>query len=118
MDECVSDPGRAGPNGNKPAAGLQRFGGYLAAMGVAPTSARSSAWGLITALFIPTGLAAGRDGLAKLGHRPIITYLLPVLIGYSGRQSWCTATAAAWSARSPTLGIAGSVPACRCSSAR
>jgi len=62
-------------------AGLQRFGGYLAAM-VLPNIGAFIAWGLITALFIPAGWLPDAT-LAKL-VTPIITYLLPVLIGYSG----------------------------------
>lgn len=40
------------------------------------------AWGLITALFIPTGWLPNAT-LAKLVG-PMITYLLPLLIGYTG----------------------------------
>jgi PTS system mannitol-specific IIC component len=62
-------------------AGLQRFGGYLAAM-VLPNIGAFIAWGLITALFIPTGWLPN----ATLGAlvNPIIDYLLPLLIGYTG----------------------------------
>jgi PTS system mannitol-specific IIC component len=62
-------------------AAIQRFGGYLAAM-VLPNIGAFIAWGLITALFIPTGWLPDAT-LAKL-VTPIITYLLPVLIGYTG----------------------------------
>ncbi len=62
-------------------AGIQRFGGYLAAM-VLPNIGAFIAWGLITALFIPTGWAPNAT-LDKLVD-PIITYLLPTLIGYTG----------------------------------
>jgi PTS system mannitol-specific IIC component len=62
-------------------AGIQRFGGYLAAM-VLPNIGAFIAWGLITALFIPTGWAPNAE-LDKL-VTPIITYLLPTLIGYTG----------------------------------
>ena len=60
---------------------MQRFGGFLAGM-VIPNMAAFIAWGLITALFIPTGWLPN-EGLAKLVG-PIITYLLPLLVGYTG----------------------------------
>ena len=40
------------------------------------------AWGLITALFIPTGWIPSAKFAALVG--PIILYLLPILIGYTG----------------------------------
>jgi PTS system mannitol-specific IIC component len=60
---------------------VQRFGGYLAGM-IMPNISAFIAWGLITALFIPDGWLPN----AKLAElvAPIITYLLPVLIGYTG----------------------------------
>jgi len=60
---------------------IQRFGGYLAGM-IMPNISAFIAWGLITALFIPTGWWPNEQ-LAKLVG-PIITVLLPVLIGYTG----------------------------------
>jgi PTS system mannitol-specific IIC component len=60
---------------------VQRFGGYLAGM-IMPNIGAFIAWGLITAMFIPTGWTPNAD-LAKLVG-PIITYLLPILIGYTG----------------------------------
>jgi PTS system mannitol-specific IIC component len=60
---------------------LQRLGGFLAGM-VIPNIAAFIAWGLITALFIPTGWIPN-EGFAKLVG-PMITYLLPLLIGYTG----------------------------------
>jgi mannitol PTS system EIICBA or EIICB component len=62
-------------------ASIQRVGGYLAAM-VMPNIAAFIAWGLITALFIPTGWLPN-EFLAKLVG-PMITLLLPILIGYTG----------------------------------
>src|SRR6266496_6501619 len=62
-------------------ASIQRFGGYLAGM-VMPNIAAFIAWGLITALFIPTGWVPNAH-LAKLVD-PMILFLLPVLIGYTG----------------------------------
>ena len=60
---------------------VQRFGGYLAGM-VMPNIGAFIAWGLITALFIPTGWMPN-ENLAELVG-PMITYLLPILIGYTG----------------------------------
>jgi PTS system mannitol-specific IIC component len=60
---------------------LQRAGGFLAAM-VTPNIAAIIAWGLITALFIPTGWLPNEKFALLVG--PMIRYLLPVLIGYTG----------------------------------
>jgi PTS system mannitol-specific IIC component len=60
---------------------LQQAGRFLAAM-VLPNIGAFIAWGLITALFIPTGWLPQKD-LAKLAD-PMILYLLPILIGFSG----------------------------------
>lgn len=62
---------------------VQRFGRFLSGM-VMPNIGAFIAWGLITALFIPTGWIPN-EYLAKLVG-PMITYLLPVLIGYTGGQ--------------------------------
>ena len=60
---------------------IQRGGGYLAGM-IMPNIAAFIAWGLITAMFIPTGWIPNEKLAALVG--PIITVLLPVLIGYTG----------------------------------
>ncbi|MCI4061390.1 PTS mannitol transporter subunit IICB [Micromonospora sp. R77] len=60
---------------------VQRIGGYLAAM-VMPNIGAFIAWGLITALFIPTGWIPNKTLAELVG--PMITILLPVLIGYTG----------------------------------
>lgn len=83
---------------------VQRFGTFLSNM-VLPNIAAFIAWGLITALFIETGWVTliggwvgydggygiiehlgawgkGADGTGIVG--PMITYLLPLLIGYTG----------------------------------
>ncbi|MCH3964835.1 MAG: PTS mannitol transporter subunit IICB [Clostridium sp.] len=60
---------------------VQKFGGFLAGM-VMPNIGAFIAWGLITALFIPTGWIPN-ENFNKLVS-PMITYLLPVLIGYTG----------------------------------
>ena len=82
---------------------VQRFGTFLSNM-VLPNIGAFIAWGLITALFISTGWikligdAFGYDGgygfVETLGNwdgtpnggivGPMITYLLPLLIGYTG----------------------------------
>ena len=49
---------------------------------VMPNIGAFIAWGIITALFIPTGWLPN-ETLAKLVG-PMITYLLPLLIGYTG----------------------------------
>lgn len=60
---------------------IQKFGRYLSNM-VQPNIAAFIAWGLITAFFIPTGWFPNEklNGLVS----PILTYLLPILIAYSG----------------------------------
>ena len=60
---------------------VQRFGGNLAAM-VMPNIGAFIAWGLITALFIPTGWIPNED-FGQLVD-PMIFFLLPILIGYTG----------------------------------
>ena len=60
---------------------LQRYGGFLAGM-VIPNIAAILAWGLITAFFIPTGWTPNEQLAALVG--PMITYLLPILIGFTG----------------------------------
>ncbi|WP_100364460.1 PTS transporter subunit EIIC [Diaminobutyricimonas aerilata] len=79
-------------------ASVQRFGAFLAGM-IMPNLGAFIAWGLITALFIPDGWV---NEIARLGGGlaedeslpfataassivgPIITFLLPILIGYTG----------------------------------
>ncbi|MFD1737833.1 PTS mannitol transporter subunit IICB [Bacillus salitolerans] len=60
---------------------IQRFGSHLSGM-IMPNIGAFIAWGIITALFIPTGWLPNEE-LAKLVG-PMITYLLPLLIGYTG----------------------------------
>ena len=60
---------------------VQNFGRFLSNM-VMPNIGAFIAWGIITALFIPTGWIPN-DKLASLVG-PMITYLLPLLIGYTG----------------------------------
>lgn len=61
--------------------GVQSMGRFLSSM-VMPNIGAFIAWGLITALFIPTGWWPN-ESLAKLVG-PMILYLLPLLIGYTG----------------------------------
>ena len=60
---------------------VQSFGRFLSNM-VMPNIGAFIAWGIITALFIPTGWLPN-ETLAKLVG-PMITYLLPLLIGFTG----------------------------------
>ena len=60
---------------------VQNFGRFLSNM-VMPNIGAFIAWGIITALFIPTGWLPN-ETMAKLVG-PMITYLLPLLIGYTG----------------------------------
>ena len=72
---------------------VQRFGSFLAAM-IIPNIGAFIAWGLITALFIEKGwfpvaqlggFGKNPDGTPIVGIvGPMIKYLLPMLIGYSG----------------------------------
>lgn len=60
---------------------VQQLGGFLAGM-VIPNIGAFIAWGVITALFIPTGWIPNETFVKLVG--PMITYLLPLLIGYTG----------------------------------
>jgi len=60
---------------------VQRFGGFLAGM-VMPNIGAFIAWGLITALFIPVGWLPNKQLAQLVG--PMIQFLLPLLIGYTG----------------------------------
>ena len=61
--------------------GIQKFGRFLSGM-VMPNIGAFIAWGLITALFIEAGWAPN-EKLATLVS-PMLIYLLPLLIGYTG----------------------------------
>ena len=60
---------------------VQNFGRFLSNM-VMPNIGAFIAWGFITALFIPTGWLPNETLASMVG--PMITYLLPLLIGYTG----------------------------------
>jgi mannitol-specific phosphotransferase system IIC component len=62
-------------------ASVQRLGGFLAGM-VIPNIGAFIAWGLITAFFIETGWTPNEDFAQLVG--PMIFFLLPILIGYTG----------------------------------
>jgi len=63
---------------------IQAFGGFLTGM-VLPNIGAFIAWGLITAIFIPTGWFPNAS-IAKMVS-PMITYLLPLLIAYTGGKA-------------------------------
>ncbi|WP_136610897.1 PTS mannitol transporter subunit IICBA [Sinomonas albida] len=78
-------------------AGVQKFGTFLSGM-IMPNIGAFIAWGLITALFIKTGWlpvdklggfgtdpATGQTYVGLVG--PMITYLLPLLIAYTGGKA-------------------------------
>jgi PTS system mannitol-specific IIC component len=84
--------------GTGPRAAVQRFGAFLAGM-IMPNLGAFIAWGLITALTIPNGwinlIARAWFGLGPKDSTafsstvstvvgPIIVFLLPILIGYTG----------------------------------
>src|SRR2546426_7590407 len=60
---------------------VQKLGGFLAGM-VIPNIGAFIAWGLITAFVIPTGWTPNAKLAELVG--PLITFLLPILIGYTG----------------------------------
>ena len=60
---------------------MQKFGRFLSGM-VMPNIGAFIAWGLLTALFIPTGWIPN-EYLAQAGG-PMAKWLIPLLIGYSG----------------------------------
>lgn len=60
---------------------IQKFGGFLAGM-VIPNIGAFIAWGLITALFLETGWIPNEQLAIMIG--PMLQYLLPILIAYTG----------------------------------
>ncbi|WP_099467321.1 PTS mannitol transporter subunit IICB [Konateibacter massiliensis] len=63
---------------------VQVFGRFLSGM-VMPNIGAFIAWGLITAFFIPTGWLPNESLSGLVG--PMITYLLPLLIAYTGGKT-------------------------------
>src|ERR671921_2994346 len=74
----------AGSEGANLRAKVQRFGSYLSGM-VMPNIGAFIAWGLITALFIPDGWLPNATLAALVA--PMITYLLPLLMGTNKPRS-------------------------------
>ena len=66
---------------SKTQAHIQKFGRFLSGM-VMPNIGAFIAWGIITALFIPTGWTPNEKLATMVG--PMIIYLLPILIAYTG----------------------------------
>jgi PTS system mannitol-specific IIC component len=60
---------------------VQKFGTFLSNM-IMPNIGAIIAWGLITAFFIPVGWTPNEKIATVVG--PTITYLLPILIAYTG----------------------------------
>ena len=60
---------------------VQQFGGFVTQM-IIPNMGAFIAWGLITTLFISVGWTPNEQ-LAKMVG-PMLTYLLPILIGFAG----------------------------------
>lgn len=60
---------------------IQVFGRFLSGM-IMPNIGAFIAWGLITALFIPTGWVPNEKLGALVG--PMVTYLIPLLIAFTG----------------------------------
>ncbi|WP_429949144.1 PTS system, mannitol-specific IIB component [Enterococcus sp. AZ170] len=60
---------------------VQQFGSFLSGM-IMPNIGAFIAWGILTALFIPTGWFPNEQLNEITG--PTITYLLPILIGFTG----------------------------------
>jgi PTS system mannitol-specific IIC component len=60
---------------------VQKFGTFLSNM-IMPNIGAIIAWGLITAFFIPVGWTPNEKIATMVG--PTITYLLPILIAYTG----------------------------------
>jgi PTS system mannitol-specific IIC component len=79
MSTAIPAPAGAATGGWR--ASVQRLGGFLAGM-VIPNIGAFIAWGLITAFFIPTGWTPNKDLEQLVG--PMIFFLLPILIGYTG----------------------------------
>ncbi|WP_350349172.1 PTS mannitol transporter subunit IICB [Agromyces sp. G08B096] len=75
----TTSPDTKRPGGARVA--VQKFGTFLSGM-IMPNIPALIAWGIITAFFIPVGWTPNAD-LATLVF-PVIHYLLPILIAYTG----------------------------------
>ena len=67
---------------------VQKFGRFLSGM-VMPNIGAFIAWGLIAALFIPDGWLGKWGPAATINEMvgPMLSYLLPILIGYTGGKA-------------------------------
>jgi PTS system mannitol-specific IIC component len=81
MAQATASSGEVGTGGASLRVKVQRFGSFLSGM-VMPNIGAFIAWGLITAIFIPDGWYPN-ERLAALVD-PMILYLLPLLIAYTG----------------------------------
>ena len=81
MAQASAASGDGGSGGTSLRVKVQRFGSFLSGM-VMPNIGAFIAWGLITAIFIPDGWYPN-ERLAEL-VTPMIIYLLPLLIAYTG----------------------------------
>lgn len=84
---------------------IQSFGSSLSAM-IMPNIGAFIAWGLVTAIFIPTGWYPNED-LARL-VTPMLHYLLPLLIGYTAGSNIAGIRGGVMGAIATTGVIAGS----------
>ena len=60
---------------------VQKLGSTLSSM-VMPNIGALIAWGVLTALFIPDGYLPNESFASMVG--PMLTYLIPLLVGYTG----------------------------------
>ncbi|MDR1501399.1 MAG: PTS transporter subunit EIIC, partial [Prevotella sp.] len=84
---------------------IQSFGSSLSAM-IMPNIGAFIAWGLVTAIFIPTGWYPN-ENLARL-VTPMLYYLLPLLIGYTAGSNIAGIRGGVMGAIATTGVIAGS----------
>ena len=84
MAQASAAGGGSGSGGASLRVRVQKFGSFLSGM-VMPNIGAFIAWGLITALFIPDGWIPN-ERLAELVD-PMILYLLPLLIAYTGGRT-------------------------------
>ena len=80
MSTTTSAPGTSAP-GRSTRVRVQQFGTFLSNM-IMPNIGAIIAWGLITAFFIDVGWTPNEKIALMVG--PMITYLLPILIAYTG----------------------------------
>jgi len=127
----AAEPRRGSAPSSTARVGVQKFGSFLSGM-VMPNIAAFIAWGLITMLFIPNGwlgfngpieawrwegspiLGGGEyNGTEYLGLvGPMITYLLPLLIGFAGGHKvygWRGGVVGAVATLGVIIGAAGTV---------